>query len=169
MYMETKELMMQLQDGKLYETKQGKRFRVTLDAGFFVCSSFGGFWYRDGVAAGKVTINGKERRPHLVREVLEQRWIPASREEWGSYPIEQRIRDGKHHQILVSLDEAKERARLGNEKAILARAAASVRSGEVQVKDSWGFNVGFTWAISNDKPAVLDIETTSGVKISLPL
>ena len=106
---------MELENGKLYETKHGRRFRVFDDGfGWFECKgSFNGFWYADGQSIGKVMIDGKLCKPHLVREVIEQRWVPASREEWACRPVDQRIRDGKHHQILVSLDEAKERARLG--------------------------------------------------------
>ncbi len=156
---------MQLQDGKLYETKQGKRFRVTLDAGFFVCSSFGGFWYRDGVAAGKVTINGKERRPHLVREIDECRWIPASRETWLEHPVEHRSVKGKHHQIRVSREEARAIGKEGHEKAILARIAAPAivpaKSGEVRFQDVWGYTSGFDWKFI-DEGGFLEITTTLG-------
>ncbi len=158
---------MQLQDGKLYETKHGKRFRVTLDAGFFVCRSFGGFWYRDGVAAGKVTINGKERRPHLVREVDESRWIPASREKWACHPIDLRLRDchHKHHQILVSREEARAIGKEGHEKAmpktVATPAVAPVKSGEVRFQDVWGFNSGFKWKFI-DEYNFIEITTTKG-------
>ncbi len=158
---------MQLQDGGLYETKQGKRFRVTLDAGFFVCRSFGGFWYADGEAAGKVTIDGRYRRPHLVREVLEQRWIPVSREKWACHPIDLRLRDCryKHHQILVSREEARAIGKEGHEKAILVRVAAPAvvpaKSGEVRFQDVWGYTSGFDWKFI-DEGGFLEITTTLG-------
>ncbi len=125
---------MQLQDGGLYETKHGKRFRVTLDAGFFVCRSFGGFWYQDGEAAGKVTIDGKYRRPQLVREIDECRWIPASREKWACHPIGQRLRDChyKHHQILVSREEARAIGKEGHEKAMLKTVAVATTPASIK-------------------------------------
>lgn len=157
---------MQLQDGKLYETKHGKRFRVTFDAGFFTCSSFGGFWYADGEAAGKVTIDGKYRRPHLVREIDECRWVPASREKWASTPNHLRCSDGKHHQVLVDLDYARAIGQEGHNKAILARAAAAVpvtpvKSGEVRFTDGWGYTSGFDWKFI-EEGGFLEITTTLG-------
>ncbi len=156
---------MQLQDGKLYETKHGKRFRVMLDAGFFVCRSFRGFWYADGEAAGKVTINGKERRPHLVREVLEQRRVSVSYKEWRNQPIERRSVKGKHHQIRVSREEARAIGKKGHEKAILARVAAPAvapaESGEVRFHDVLGYTSGFDWRFI-DEGGFLEITTTLG-------
>lgn len=152
---------MQLQDGKLYETKHGKRFRVTLDAGFFVCRSFRGFWYQDGVAAGKVTINGKYRRPHLVREVLEQRRVSVNYKQWLDHPIEQRSVKGKHHQIRVSREEARAIGKEGHEKAMLKTVAAPAKSGEVRFQDAWGYTNGFDWKFI-DEGGFLEITTTLG-------
>lgn len=157
---------MQLQDGGLYETKHGKRFRVTVDAGFFTCSSFNGFWYSDGEAAGKVTIAGKYRRPHLVREVDECRWIPASRETWLDYHVEHRSIKGKHRQIRVSREEACAIGKEGHEKAMLKTVAAPevvtpAKSGEVRFQDGWGYTSGFNWKFI-DEGGFLEITTTLG-------
>ena len=153
---------MQLQDGKLYETKHGKRFRVTtFDARFFVCSSFGGFWYTDGEAAGKVTIDGKYRRPHLVREVDESRRVSVGYKEWRNQPIEHRCVKGKHLQIRVSRDEARAIGQEGHEKARVAAPITPAKSGEVRFQDSWGYTSGFDWKFI-DEDGFLEITTTLG-------
>ena len=169
---------MQLRDGGLYETKHGKRFRVTETGGVFKCRSFGdgGFWDADGSAIGKVWMDGKLRKPHLIREIDESRWVPASREKWVSTPGDRRLTDGRHHQVLVSREEAKRIAQEGRDKAAqpsvdsFAAKIPEKGEGNISLKDKWNFSVGFTWAISNDgKHSVLDIETTSGGKATFRL
>ena len=169
---------MQLQDGKLYETKHGKRFRVTFDPGFFVCSSFGGFWYSNGEAAGKVMIDGKYRKPHLVREVDECRWVPASLEQWASTPNHLRCSDGRHHQILVDREKARAIGQEGHNKAIRARVAAAApvtpaksgESGEIRVLDHFGYHVGFSWRIIREfEMTYLEVKTTSDNTLKIRL
>lgn len=116
---------MELKNGGLYETKHGARFRVSTEVGLFVCSSFGGHWSKDGRASGKMWVNGDYRRPHLVREVDECRWVPASHKKWASTPNHLRCADGRHHQVLVDREMARAIGRDGHEKAMLKRVAAS--------------------------------------------
>lgn len=179
---------MQLRDGGLYETKHGKRFRVTETGGVFECRSFSGRWDGSGQAYGQMWINDKYRKPHLIREVDESRWVPASREKWASTAPALRFTDGhKHHQVLVSRAEAKRIAQEGRDNAVLNSVMAAAMAaqppvdsfatkipekgeGNISLKDKWNFSVGFTWAISNDgKHSVLDIETTSGGKATFRL
>jgi len=160
---------MELQDGKLYETKHGKRFRVTSEDGAFVCRSFGGFWFANGEAKGKALIDGKYRRPHLVREVDESRWIPANQETWLKHSREKSSVWGKHMQIRVNREEAKEIGKAGHEKAMLKRVAAvavvpavvSAKSGEVRFQNARGYAGGFTWKFI-DEDDFLEITTTLG-------
>lgn len=159
---------MELKNGKLYETQYNVRFRVTLDGGIFVCSSFGGHWSKDGRARGKVWMNGEYRRPHLVREIDECRWISASYEQWAATPNHLRCSDGKHHQILVDLERAKRIGQEGHEKAMLKRVAAAVpevavpaKSGEVRFTDDSGYTSGFDWKFI-DEGGFLEITTTLG-------
>ncbi len=62
---------MQLQDGKLYETRDGRRFRVTKKGAKYDCCSLVGGWFVDGSACN---LNYKD---NLVDEVKEYRWIPV--------------------------------------------------------------------------------------------
>lgn len=173
---------MQLKDGGLYETKHGKRFRVTDNGDYtFSCRSFGGYWYADGRSVGKVWIDGKERKPNLIREIDESRWVPISAcDDAGMGPA--RYLAFKHRQKLVSRVEAKAIGEAGRIKglnksdtAVLDRVGAAVKlpqtdKGKIELKDRWNFDMGFTWVISNDgNHSVLDIETTSGVKATFRL
>jgi hypothetical protein len=62
---------MQLQDGKLYETRDGRRFRVTKKGARFDCSSHSAGWFVDGSSCN---LNHND---DLIREVEEYRWIPV--------------------------------------------------------------------------------------------
>ena len=153
---------MQLQDGKLYETKHGKRYRVSMDGdGMFACRSFGGRWDMQGVADSRVWMNHRYKKPHLIREVVEQRRVPASYENWRNHPIELRCVEGKHHLILVSRNKAKAIGQEGHNKAILASVTAPTKSGEVRFVDDFGYSCGFTWKYV-DEGSFLEITTTLG-------
>lgn len=168
---------MELKNGGLYETKHGARFRVHLEDGLFVCSSFGGHWSKDGRASCKVWVNGDYRKPHLVTEIDECRWIPASRERWVVTPNHLRCSDGKHHQILVDLEYAKQIGQEGHDKAMLKRVAASVpvtpktpEFGDVRVLDHFGYHVGFSWRIVREfEMTYLEVRTTSDNTLKIRL
>ena len=69
---------MKLQDGKLYETADGRRFRVTYNSvlNCFQCpKSFSDSWS----TTGKAYKVGDD----LVREIEEFRWVPVSQENMG--------------------------------------------------------------------------------------
>ena len=163
-----------LKDGKLYETKHGARFRVTKTGhGIFECRSYGGHWDEEGRAHGKVWINSDYRKPHLVKEIDECRWIPARRERWASTPNHLRCSYGKHHQVLVDLEYAKQIGQEGHRKGVEKRIAAAApavampavavpaKSGEVRFQDSWGYTCGFNWKFI-DVGNFLEITTTLG-------
>ena len=69
-------MRIQLQDGKLYETVDGERFRVKEDRakGHFTCEACGKAWTRDGMP-----LKGTQQLAYvgswLVREVPEVRWV----------------------------------------------------------------------------------------------
>lgn len=64
--------MLNLQDGKLYETRDGRRFRVTKkDDGLYKCRSHDSGWFSDGSARN---LNYKD---YLVKETEQYRWIPV--------------------------------------------------------------------------------------------
>ena len=168
---------MQLQDGKLYETKHGKRFRVSEKGGVFECRSFSGRWDGSGQAYGQMWINDKYRKPHLIREVDECRWVPASYEDWASTPNHLRCSDGKHHQILVDREKARAIGQKGHNKAIRARVAAaaaapakSCESGETRVLDHFSYPVGFSWRIIREfERTYLEVKTTSDNTLKIRL
>ena len=102
---------MELKDGGLYQTKQGKRYRVFFRNGIFVCPSFGGYWFSNGTAMGKVRMDGKCKKPHLISEVDESRYVSVSLAECNQLPNSvldaEYATDGRHWFKRVSLDEAK--------------------------------------------------------------
>lgn len=169
---------MQLKDGGLYETKHGKRFRVTQRAdGTFTCRSFGGCWSADGRASGRMWINDDYRKPHLVVEVDEYRWVPASEgESAGMFlPHSFRSYDG-HRQKRVTRAVAQKIGEEGHARHQTRKALQTpqqpnpTKGARVQCLDPAGYLVWFTWAISTSgNRSVLDIETTSGAKLSIPL
>jgi len=114
---------MRLEDGKLYETKRGWRFRVFEGVdGLFTCSSFSGCWDWMGNAYGKVNCHGKTKKPHLVKEVQETRLISVP------FGVDFDVNDGLHHFKRVTKEEAQRRGHESNHfgedrkaSAILAR------------------------------------------------
>lgn len=162
---------MRLQDGKLYETKQGKRYRVTEEAdGQFTCKSFGGYWSSLGEAYGRVAMGGKYRTPHLVREINESRLVSAKFEAYGQFEL-----FGRQYFKRVSLDEAREIGRQGHEKGLLKRVAfaAPVKqptAGKVTGRDSGGFEISFRWEFLHEGDyTFLQIKTSGDAVIKLPL
>ena len=152
---------MQLQDGKLYETKHGKRYRVSMDGdGMFACRSFGGRWDIHGVAYSRVWMNHRYKKPHLIREVDESRWIPLSKGVKSTIANARCMQD-KHLQIRVSREEAKAIGQEGHNKAILASVTAPTKSGEVRFVDDFGYSCGFTWKYV-DEGSFLEITTSQG-------
>lgn len=122
---------MELISGKLYETKRGQRFRVTMDGDCnFVCeASYSGWWDSKGRAHGKSFFNGKYKRPHLVKEVVEDRMISVSacdRHKYNNIAYEH-----GHYFARVSREIAREQAKKDQ-----------VKSGEVRIDA----NNSFTWA-----------------------
>jgi hypothetical protein len=103
---ETKENMMfQLRDGGLYETRDGRRARVTTKNGVrFNCpKSFPSFWLH----TGEHLSNSDD---DLVREIDEKRWVPLcgidTAFEQTSEDMIYRIHKG-HVQQLVTRDKAR--------------------------------------------------------------
>lgn len=167
---------MQLKDGGLYETKHGKRFRVTQRAdGAFTCRSFGGCWSADGRATGRMWINDDYRKPHLVVEVDETRWVPLSHDESSRALGDGLVRYvSGHRQKRITRSEAQHLGALGHARHQARQAPlqrpSSLQSAQVRALDPAGYMVGFTWTISKSgNQSVLDIETLSGVKLSIPL
>ena len=61
---------MKLENGKLYEARNGQRFRVTQRAdGHFECCSYTSVWNKEGLTV----LDGYD----LIREVEQYRWIPV--------------------------------------------------------------------------------------------
>lgn len=168
---------MQLESGKLYETKQGKRYRVTgIDTygnPTYTCDSFGGFWYADGFAKGKVGMDGKRKRPHLIKEVDESRWVPIPRDYYISESTKIRT-NGRHVQMQVSRETAKQ---------IVAKPSYAISKKEepdflnlpdcgiVERSYRQRANVWFNWTFVREDNIItyLDIETSSGVDIMIPM
>jgi hypothetical protein len=97
---------MQLQDGKLYETANGQRFRVTkLYSNYFVCPKSTSIVWDNAGLATHVSYD-------LSKEVDERRWIPIRLSEINDYlveidyvePMQIRKVKGRHFQIFKEVD-----------------------------------------------------------------
>jgi hypothetical protein len=155
---------MELQDGKLYETHDRRRFRVTEDkeTGRFVCRrSFYGFWDRNG-RASTIYTDG------LVREVEETRWVPAV-----GFNKSEQLKDGKiyriyrgHWQEQVSRDEARRRAPNYKPSTKSEPDTRTVSGHVLSPKEGAWFN----WSFSTENGVTyLDIETSKGARLTFPL
>ena len=96
---------MQLQNGGLYETRDGRRFRVEKGSnGIFTCkSSFPGEW--DGY--GKCS--SRRQQDNLVHRVDEYRLVPVPRRNVPNSVTAEFVHIGKHWFEIVSVEEAKRR------------------------------------------------------------
>ena len=65
--------MFTLQDGRLYQSRAGVRYRVKYDSDLkrFTCRSYSGTWHVNGVASDIAMHD-------LIMEVPESRWIPVA-------------------------------------------------------------------------------------------
>jgi hypothetical protein len=102
-----------LKDGRLYETADGRRFRVKQKDKMFYCeTSFNGYWRADGLA---FVSHKRLHQPedNLIREVEEMRWVPVmggdlirmdKLDDGGLYR-----RRGQHLQQQITRAEAKAR------------------------------------------------------------
>lgn len=153
---------MQLQDGKLYETADGRRFRVTLCAAtrYFECpQSYSGSWIDNGASYLRAEDN-------LIRLVPENRWISVcqndDKEEGRIYRWER-----GHLQMQVTREEAKRMAPNYNPAVAPAASITAGVAGSVQTPNH---NAWFNWAFSTENGTVyLNIETSKGAKLTFPL
>lgn len=128
---------MKLQNGKLYETRDGRRFRVTWDkiTNIFTCPrSYPYAWEPDGISTMRFYDN-------LVREVEEKRWVPIQESDIWENKIVRKRRG--HWQMLVTREEAQRRAPNYRSPDMVATAAKppAVQSGLVDL--TYGFS--FDW------------------------
>jgi len=154
---------MELQDGKLYETRDGRRVRVSFVEGRFVCPrSFRVGWFADGRHMGV------DSGDDLVREVEETRWVPAC-----GLDNAERLKAGKiyriyrgHWQEQVSRDEARRRAP-NYKPSTKSEPVTRIVSGHVlsPKEGAW-----FNWSFSTENEVTyLDIETSKGARLTFPL
>lgn len=162
---------MQLKDGGLYETKRGQRFRIWRESnGTFHCRSFGGYWTADGRAVGRSWYADGYRKPHLVVEAREERWVPLSHGELAQGHAFRTV-DG-HRQKLVTREQAQKIGAEGHARHAAKQVPISrttEKSGRVEGFDPFGFAIWFDWKLGRrDGRASFDIETSSGVKVTIP-
>lgn len=99
---------MKLEAGKLYETVDGRRFRVTYNESsrVFECNkSYSGYWRADAAAFVEHMYRPED---NLVREVVEKRWVPINEYAIEEGMILSKVR-GRHWQEYISRDEARRR------------------------------------------------------------
>jgi hypothetical protein len=142
--------MFKLEDGKLYEDLEGRRFRVTYNKSkdVFECpKAYNGFWSVHGYTPHSDT--------HLVKEVEENRWVPIHLEDIADGAIVRKTR-GHHWQELVSRTEARRRAPNYNK---VAKVAQIQHSNRVDIAgDKW-----FCWSSEvENNTTYLTIETSVG-------
>lgn len=96
---------MKLQNGGLYETRNGRRFRVKeTGPGIFTCkSSFPKAWNSEGKC------DNPRSRDNLVRRVDEYRLVPVPRRDVPNSVTAEFVRQGNHWFEVVSREEAKRR------------------------------------------------------------
>jgi hypothetical protein len=157
-----KEKTMQLQDGKLYETADGRRFRVKLCVAnrYFECpQSYSSSWIDNGTSYLCAEDN-------LVRLVEENRWVSVSEDV---IPKEDRVYRWKrgHLQMRVTREEARRRAPNYTPPQKAEPVAPAYQSGHILAPKD---NAWFTWSFSTENGVTyLDIETSKGAKLTFPL
>lgn len=153
---------MKLEDGKLYETSDGRRFRVTHNKprNWFDClQSYNGSWAENGHSLNSTLDD-------LVRVVEENRWISVSEED--SHKEDQIYRWKRGHlQMQVTRGEAKRRAPNYEPPKQSAPVLPACVSGHILAPKD---NAWFNWAFSTENGTIyLDIETSKGAKLKFPL
>lgn len=155
----------QLVDGGLYETKHGFRYRVKKsELGFFHCRSYGGSWDVHGRAYGKVLMNGKSRKPHLVRKIAETRLVPLSAEAVMRNPA-QSVQVGKQFFRSVTKEAAQTLGRIGEEKGLARKQPIGVPpKKQIHGQIIHGFDMDGEACAIADASVVLQFHCADGAK-----